>query len=146
MSYTVAETALETILKTVTGYSASNVSKGDYRVLGTGQTKAIVLNPGPFTRVNMSPGIVNNNWVVLLELYIPFQTEISTIATNIRTERQAIIDKIDTYPTLNRASGIVLGALESGDEPELWQVGTRRWWRQVMRVAVREAGTVTYAE
>ncbi|KAF0138175.1 MAG: hypothetical protein FD153_1482 [Rhodospirillaceae bacterium] len=146
MSYSVAESALETIVKLVTGYSASNVSKGDYKVLGTGQTKAVVLSPGPFRRTNMSPGITNTDWMVLLELYIPFLTEISAIATAIRTERQAIIDKLDTYPTLNRASGIVLGALESGDEPELWQVGSRKWWRQVMRVTIREAGTVTYAE
>ena len=141
-----AEKALETIVKTVTGFGATNVSRGDYRILGHGKDKAIVLQPGAFTRQNIAPGIVNTAWVILVELYIAFRGEISTIASDLRTERQAVIDKIDAYPTLNKTVGIVLGALEAGDEPELWAVGSRQYWRQMLRVTVKEAGTVTYAE
>ncbi len=146
MSYVTAENALETILLTVTGFSATNVSKGDYRILGKGSETAIVLNPGSFSRRNLPPGEVTTDWTILLELFIGFTGEISTIASNIRTQRQNIINKIDTYPTLNRASGVLLGELSAGDEPELWAMGSRQWWRQVMRVTVREATIVTYAE
>ena len=146
MSYVVAEDALVVILKTVSGFGATNVSKGDYRILGHGIEKALVLQPGPFSRENLAPGIIHTAWVVLVELYIAFKGEISTIATDLRTERQAVINMVDTYPTLNRTAGITLGVLEAGDEPELWAVGSRQWWRQTMRVTVKEAGTVVYAE
>ena len=146
MSYATAESALQTILRTVTGFASPNVTLGDYRFLGTGTEKAVVLNPGPFTRENLSPGLVHNSWIVLVELFIGFRGEISTIASDIRTERQALIDKIDTYPTLDRTAGITLGSLEAGDEPELWAIGSRQYWRQVLRVTVKEAAVVAYAE
>lgn len=146
MSYVTAENALETILQGVTGFSSANIKKGDYRVLGAGLDKALVMQPGPFTRENLSPGRVNNSWTINLELFIAFTGEVSTIATDIRTHRQNVIDKIDTFPTLNRAAGIMLGAVESGDEPELWAVGSHQWWRQVIRVTVKEGVTVSYAE
>ncbi len=146
MSYGSAEAALQTILRTVSGYASPNVTLGDYRIMGQGKEKVIILNPGPFNRESIAPGIVHTAWVILVELYIAFKGEISTIASDIRTERQTLIDKVDTYPTLNRAAGIMLGAVEAGDEPELWLAGSRQWWRQVLRVTVKEATSVTYAE
>ena len=146
MSYSSVEDALKTLLQAVSGYSTDNVSEGDYRILGTGQTKAMVLQPGAFRRANMAPGIQENQWTVNVELFIPFQDEISTIAAAIRTEVAAIIAKIDAYPTLNRTSGVLLGAIESGDEPEIWAVGSRRWWRQLLRVTIKEQTTVASSE
>ncbi len=146
MSYTSVEDALRTILLTVSGYSTANVSEGDYRILGDGITKAMVLTPGAFSRTNMAPGVQETEWVVNIELLIPFQDEISTIASNIRTERQNIIDKVDAYPTLNKTTGVLLGAIESGDEPEVWAVGSRTWWRQLLRVKIKEYTATASAE
>ncbi len=146
MSYASIETALMTLLHAVTGFSATNVTSGDYRCLGTGQVKAIVCNPGPFRRANIAPGLAANEWMINIELFIPFQDEISTIASAIRTQRQNVIDQIDKYPTLNRAAGVQLGVIDSGEEPEIWQVGTRRWWRQLMRVSIKESVSLTYSE
>ncbi len=146
MSYTTVEDALKTLLQAVTGYSTANVTEGDYRILGTGQTKAMVLQPGAFRRTNSAPGVQVTDWTVNVELFIPFQDEISTIAAAIRTEVAAIIAKLDAYPTLNRTSGVLLGAIESGDEPEVWSVGSRRWWRQLMRVTIKEQSLVATSE
>lgn len=146
MSYSTVETALETLLKTVSGYGAANVSKSDERILGTGQDKALILYPGPFRRENLPPGVANTEWEIQIALCIPYRGEIPTFGTTIRTERQAIVDKLDKYPTLNREAGVLLGAMESGDEPELWSVGSITYWRQVLRVRVRETVVVTYAE
>ncbi len=146
MSYSTCEAALATILKTVTGYSSTNVTQGDYKILGTGQTKAIVLQPGAFTRTIETPNQTLSHWKMSIELFLPFQTEISAIATAIRTERQSIIDKLDTYPTLNKVGGVLLGFLEAGEEPELWAIGSHRWWRQRMRVDVQEMVTATSVE
>ena len=146
MSYTSVEDALRTLLQAVTGYSTANVTEGDYRILGTGQTKAMVLQPGAFRRTNSAPGIQITDWTANIELFIPFKDEISTVASDIRTERAAIIAQLDAYPTLNRTSGVLMGAIESGDEPEVWAVGSRRWWRQLMRVTIKEQSLVATSE
>lgn len=146
MSYATAETALETILKTVSGYSATNVKKGDDRVLGSGQAKAIIIRPGPFTREISPPGVINNSWQIKLELYIPYRGEVLTFWDSIRTERQNILDTLDTYFTLDKSAGVIYGGVESGDEPELLQIGSNLFWWQVMRVTIREITTVAYAE
>ena len=48
MSYEACENALKALIEGVDGYSSSNVSQGDYRVLGKGKMVAVVLNPGSF--------------------------------------------------------------------------------------------------
>lgn len=146
MSYSSVEDALKTLLQAVSGFGSANVTEGDYRVLGTGQAKVMILQPGAFRRTNLAPGIQETEWTVNIELYIPFQDEISTVASSIRTERQAIIDKIDANPTLSRTVGVLLGAIEAGDEPEIWAVGSRRWWRQMLRVTIKESTTTASAE
>ena len=54
MSYDSVETGLRDIIRKVAGFVATgddaNVTKGDYRVLGLGVVKAVVLVPGPFQR------------------------------------------------------------------------------------------------
>ncbi len=146
MSYTTVEDALLAVVRSVTGYDTENSRVGDYRILGHGKGKAVILNPGPFRRINESSGVIRTDWAVNLELYVAYSGDISDVAEDIRVERQAIIDKIDQYPTLNRAGGVLLGTLDTGAEPEVWQVGTKRFWRQVMTVTIKEFATVSYAE
>ena len=145
MSYNVCEAALATIVKLVSGYTVANVSQGDYRVLGAGVTKAVILTPGRFTRETAAERWMRSNWVVNMELYVAFGGEISTVASNIRSERQNIIDKVDQYPTLNSATGVVLARLTGGDEPEVWQMGAMQFWKQILYCEIQERAVVTYA-
>jgi len=85
-------------------------------------------------------------WSINVELLIAFKTEISQVATDIRTQRQLIIDKIDEYPTLDTTTGVVFAMITEGREPELVQMGARTFWRQIMIAKVEERATVTYAE
>jgi len=144
MSYVTCEDALETIIKTITGYSAANVSKGDYRILAKGITKAVVLQPGPFIRESIANQYMRTQWTIQIELYVPFAGEMSTVAANIRSLRQTIIDTIDTYPTLDNAC--VLAILTGAGEPEVWSDARKYLWRQVMSLMVEERSTVSYAE
>lgn len=146
MSYDTVEAGAETLLKTVDGYQDA-VSRGDYRILGTGLMKAVILNPGRFgPREMLSNQRVSNVWVINLELYISWSGEISDVKTAIRDERQAILDKIDKYPTLNSVAGVVFAMITEGDEPDLWQVGSKTWWKQTFYLRVKENQNITYAE
>lgn len=140
MSYATIEAALATILKTISGFSASNVAQGNYRILGTGQTKAIVLMPGALTHRGESfGGFWRTSWGINLELYHLWDGEQSTMMTTIKSVRQDVIDRIDMYPTLDNTAGVIVGAVDSGQEPEIWAVGNLQYWRQVIRLLVEES-------
>jgi len=145
MSYSTCENALETIIKQVTGYSIANVTKGDYRILGHGVSKAVVLVPGAFTRNAAAESWLRTAWIANIELYVPFTGDISTIASSIRTERQAIIDEVDKYPTLNSATGVVLARITGGGEPEMWVIGNKNFWKQILNCSIEERVVVSYA-
>jgi len=146
MSYNSVESALATIIKKASGYSATNVAQGDYRVLAKGNAKAVILQPGAFIRSQAAESWKRSQWNVNVEIYIAFGGEISTVAGNIRTERQSIIDKIDQYPTLDSASGVVLAELAGGGEPEMWQIGAQQFWKQVMICRVEERALINVQE
>ena len=152
MSYTTVEDALQTVIAKISGYTAdTNVMKGDYRALGTGQNLVVVLTPGPAQHsLVTSPRRVSSSWVIDIELFIGFKDEISTIAADIRTERQKIIDEIDKYPTLDSTANVVNAVIESLDEPTMWKLGGRQsmrnYWTQSMRCRVDERTNITIAE
>ena len=72
MSYDSVETGLRDVIRKITGYTATdqtaNVTKGDYRCLGFGVTKAVILTPGSFQReVVAAPRRLAQTWTVNLE-------------------------------------------------------------------------------
>ncbi len=147
MSYDSVETGLLDVIILHSDYSSDNATKGDYRILGAGVVKAVVLTPGTFSRsVTAAPRRMGTTWAINLELFIPFRRELSLIATELRTFRQDLIDQIDKYPKLNGTSGVIDAIVEGGSEPELWQGENQRWWVQKMRCIVKERVTVTIAE
>jgi hypothetical protein len=147
MSYDVVETGLQGVIRKLSDYGTTNVSKGDYRILGAGVAKAVVLQPGPFIRnVAQAPRRLRQAWVVNLELFIPFTTELSDVASTLRTERQTIMDEVDKWPRLDATAGVIDAFIEGGGEPELWQGENRRWWVQKLRVTIEERTNVTLSE
>ena len=145
MSYTSVETALATILKVHDDWNDQNVAAGDYRIFSAGLEKAIILSPGPFIRRTAAERLMQTNWVINLELYIAYGGEISTVAENIRTVRESVMDHIDKYPTLDGESGVLIARLTEGGDPEPWQIGNSYFWRQLMKVEIFERDTVVYA-
>ncbi len=119
MSYEYCQERLATIIRTISGYGSANVGLGDYRILQGGNTKAVVLRPGTFTRGRASfGGGLDVNWSIILELFIKYQDD-AQVTNDIRDERQNIIDKVDQYPFLNTAgTGTIFHAMiTSGAEP-----------------------------
>jgi len=147
MSYATVEAGLLAVIRLHADYNTTNSSAGDYRLLGSGKSKIIILTPGLFTQtVVAAPRRMGTSWSVNLELFIPFQQELSNIASNIRSVRQTLMDQINKYPHLNDTAGVIDAIVEGGSEPELWQGENRRWWVQKMRCVIKERVIVTIAE
>lgn len=150
--YKFIEQALETVLDIQSDYykdgGNQNISRGDYRILGKGLKRAIILNPGPIRDHGTAqfPRRMRTLWIINIELYILFQDDVSAIADAIRDDRQTIIDHLDKYPTLNGTVGVVVARLEGAAEPQVMLGENHQWWRQVLPMAVEERVTVTIAE
>lgn len=150
MSYNTVEAALLAVIQLIAGsvYTASNSSQGDYRILASGKDRLVVLQPGLILarEVSAAPRYIRTRWRVKIELYIPFAGELSTIASNIRSIRQQLIDQVDKYPTLNGTSGIVLAFITGGGEPQVWTGEVQRFWYQELDCDIEERATVAIAE
>jgi len=148
MSYATCETALATVIKGATGFSAANVSAGSPTPFGTGQKLVVILEPGSFDVPSPAGASLRKatTWTILVNLYIAFRQDIEEISSDIRTVRQTLIDRIDKYPMLNATAGITRAYVIRGREPDMWQLESRRWWRQVMEVQVTEVASITFSE
>lgn len=154
MSYSTVEDALLTIIQAHANYSSANSSQGDYHILGNGASRYVVLTPGPIRAHNSTATLgsgpsrrMRTVWVIQVNLIIPWRGEISTIASQIRTDRQTLIDQIDAYPTLDGTSGVIISSFESAGNPENWLgAEERNFWKQELTVAVEERTNVTVQE
>lgn len=147
MSYDTVEAGLLSTIRLLSVYSSTNSSQGDYTVLGSGITRAVILTPGPFERsVQAIPRRMSTVWTANIELYVPFTVDISSIASAIRTERQTLIDHLDKYPTLNSTSGVVHAIVIGGQEPTQWVGESQQFWVQELLIRITENVTIAIAE
>ena len=148
MSYDAMELGLLTVIRLHANYDANNSSQGDYRILGGGKTRAVVLNPGPFRAgVTMGNRYISTDWEIVVSLFILYRTDVPTTRKAIRDDRETLMDHINSYPTLNGTSNARNVLLTSGQQPEIWRMDDEaQWWMQTMSVAVTEGKTVSNAE
>lgn len=147
MAYDTIETGLLTVIRLHADWSSANTSKGDYKVLGVGNSQAIVLQPGRIrTRsVSAAPRVIRTPWIINLELYLHFRGEIDEVFARCRTVRQTLIDHVDKYPTLNSTTGCINALITGGGEPDV--IGAEgQWWRQLLTVDIEDRTVVTIAE
>ena len=141
MSYAICEAALLTTIQTSTAnFTAANTSQGDYRILGSGRTHYVVLQLGSFEnqRINIR-GDHRRTWNINMELWVPFQGEISTVASVIRTQRQNLIDTISQYTHLTSSGAVYDAFVTQADEPLVDAIpGGPTCWKQVIVCQVKE--------
>ena len=139
---------IHTVIKLMSGYGATNVAQGDYKILGHGNTFGIVLQPGAILKRDIvaAPRRLQVIWVVNIELYIGFTGLISTVATDLRDKRQSLLNHLDKYPTLNSLSGCINAFIREGVEPIELPGDPKRWWVQILKMYIEERTTITIAE
>ena len=140
MSYDTIEAALLTQIQALDAYDTANAKRGDWRHLGHGKTKAVVLVPGPFTQEDASlRNHTRIRWTIDVELYILWTGEQDTVLASLRTERQSILDRVNLYPYLGGTAGI-LGALVTGagSVEAFSSPDGAMFWKQVLNCEVVE--------
>lgn len=151
MAYSDIQTRIATLIKNVSGYDATNVSEGDYRVFARGVKKAAVVRRGVSSsrRTSTSAGssmTIHNTWGVNVEIWIPYRTDPKTTRANMNTELNAISGELNKWPYLNGLAGVVHHDTGTALEPEEFDVNDGRWWRQLLQMNVLEEETVTTSE
>jgi hypothetical protein len=150
MSYRTCEDGLLAIIRTLSNYTTANSDLGNYRMLGSGKARYVVLNEGSIFNHEMVTLGANRRmrtvWGINVSLIIPWRGQVSTIRAAIRDDRQELLDIIDAYPTLNGVSGVVLATVRGAQNPEHWMGEDRNFWHQMITVAVEDRYTITSLE
>jgi hypothetical protein len=123
MSDATIQARLQTLLQALDNFADADVVLGDLRVLGRGSSPYAIIFPGPFRSERAGDwSQVVFVWSFLVEVWDRFTGD---SYTSIVAARQAVVDCIAKYPTLNGLSGVAHALVEASDMPiYLWQKGT----------------------
>lgn len=119
--------AMETILFTTKDVSNADyftntaslkaVDIGSYQMLDKGVKCAAVILPGRFVSQDGSYEDVRNE-DVLIDLFYRYDSDAGTNWDNFTTFRDAVRDKLKSYPTLNGLTGVSQVNVSAEDDPE----------------------------
>jgi hypothetical protein len=99
MAYMTAQGLLKTLLLTVSGFSASDVTEGDLRVLDSGTTYKAVLFPGSIPEIDLAGMSRVIEYEAIIDLFVKFTDDTSYSAFG--TFRDLVIAKLDALPALS---------------------------------------------
>ncbi len=119
MTYATVEAAVQTLIVAMTEFDSDSVSRGDYKILDSGADDLAVLTPGSFTKDETGQAGARKslrNWSVLVDLFRKYLDD-GTTWTNFVATRDALVDQLELYPSLNGTAGVTLVAVEAGSDP-----------------------------
>jgi len=145
MGYPECADKLMEILTEVPGLSDKNVARGQYKILGMGNTVNVVLMQGRIPIHEKSDNTrYRTVWIVNIELYVGFAVDRLQVEADMEEYRQAIIDELDKHPTLDGTTGVVFAGFTEADEPSYGESVSKLWWKQTLVYEIEERQTVTY--
>lgn len=115
MSNALIRARVQTLLQAMTEFDDADVTLGNFRVLDSGSAPYAVIYPGGFQIIDR----VNDGAETLIAWrnYVEiFATFLDDSYENIDSIRQAVIERLLTYPTLNALSGVVAATVSDGDD------------------------------
>jgi hypothetical protein len=146
--YTTIQSNLASRIRLATGFTVTptNVFENDNRVLSGGPTRAVVLTFGSYSKSLATFREVLHEWTVNVDLYEQWQGTAgqSGALASINTDRQYIIDTIDSWALLNGTTGLLLAEIISAGPIEPLSVGRTAYIRQRLVCRAREKLVVSY--
>lgn len=111
----VIEAKILTLTQATSTFAASSVTLGNYKILDkSGAAPFCIILPGPFTaEANGGWGMVRIAWTYYADIICKFLRD---DYTQLKTAREAFVNNINTYPTLDGLSGVVHCLATGGDE------------------------------
>lgn len=102
MSYTLIETAVQSVIQGMDRFGADQVTRGDYRVMDSGKD-CVILLPGPFDVQDEGQNREIRLWTVYAELYTrAMWAGMDWIAFT--AARDGLVDWLRKYPNLGQSS------------------------------------------
>lgn len=149
MSESSGEALIIALLKTVTGFSATNVSYGNWKLLNTGKSDHYaIVKPGQFTREQLTMSANVARWNTIVEIWQRYKDD-ATSLESLRTHIDNVSAKVAQYRKLGDTTNTVIDAtVTSGSEvQEQWRRGGGlSWIRRDLVITWSEYEAVTYAE
>ena len=150
MSYQTVEAGVLAVVQKIDGYDDENASRGDTRVLGSGNPVCLVINRGgPHEREELTlgnPKQVIDHWFVNLDLFVQEAGDRASVKNLVDEEVDKLVAELGKWPNLDATSGVGISQVRSVQEPEPWLIGSARWWLQTIELAVDEYVEVTLSE
>lgn len=153
MSYDAIEDRAQDLLQLLTGTFAksSQVTRGDWRILDSGDTPLAVLYGGAFTQIpdaDCAYGEQGYDWTLNCDLFVRYLDEGTTAVTLTQT-RDAVVGHIAKYPQLNALAGIVdVSHVQGGEFIQIFDKdGNGPFFLQTtLSWTVREVAAVAFLE
>lgn len=145
MTYSTGEALLLTRVRACTGFTSTNTTRADWKVLNGGKSDHYaILRPGGFELQWQTLGMAVLRYTTVIEVWQQYIDD-ATSYTNLYGYVAALYD-ILSYPHLGGA--IQDSTITSAEEPEqMWRTeGGPGWLRWSIRVDWQEEQTVTFAE
>lgn len=149
MSESAGLTLIETQVKAVTGFSASNVSIMNWRVLNSGASNHYaIIRPGQVVRTGLTFTVKDNDYKTIVEVWQQY-TDDGTTGTNLLGYVDAITSRLDQYRKIADTTKTIrdMNVVEYGEVKEQWtKDGGLAWLSRDIVIQWQEEETVTYAE
>jgi hypothetical protein len=147
--YSDGEALIAALIQAITGYSAANVTRGNWRVLNTGKAaKYAILKPGASgERKFESPTRVTETWSTIVQVWHAYGKDGETLLA-LEADVEAVLSKIDQYKRLNDTANYVQDAtaVQVGEALEMWtKGGGPQWLRQDITIEWQAKRIRTFA-
>jgi len=147
MAYSDGEALVLTQLQAVSGFSANNTSRGNWRILNSGKDKCYaIVKPGSWKVSERSQ--IGTIWRTVIQVYQRYKDD-STSMTDLEGHYAAIKLRFDQYRKLGDTTGTISDSRPiEGSLVEDVKYGPDgpSWLRQEITIEWSEENHVTYAE
>ena len=149
MSFNEIQNGVIRTLTTHADFSCSTVFADDFRALGAGNLRYVVISLGGVSNEDFTFRQVQNTWTVNLDVYTIRTGEIATAVDNAQTNMQNILDTLNQYPFLNDTTGVTDHNINTVSPVNLMDPGSGSriaFLHQQLGLSVSEICTITRAE
>lgn len=141
MSYSAGETLILTKVRTCAGFTSSNTSQANWKLLNQGKAKFYaILHIGPFVSKWITPKVHRDTYTTVIELWQRYKDD-STSTTDLYTNFAALLTGLMPSKRMGDATGNVDDASVSGGDEleEMWTAsGGPAWLRMKINIVWSE--------
>jgi len=147
--YPECEALVLTKLQSVTDFSSSNTSRGNWGILNSGLSDHYgILKPGAFEREQGAMAMNISNFQVIIQVWQQYVDD-GTSLTNLEGHVKNIMAYFDQWRRAGDTTGTIVDAFITGgrEAQERWNKdGALVWLSQDLIVTLQEHDVITYAE